>query len=349
MSAGWTTRRATAGDQEAVLALLGRAHAGDETAALSVAEWEWLFLRNPGGAGLQYVVADAGARLAGQYATVPLRMQIGGVVAQGLLSLNTATDPEFQRQGIFTTLAETLYGEAEGSFALVYGFPNARSAPGFYRRLGWLDLGAPRLLLRPLRSPGRRFPRRGIALGLAVGAPALRALDAVGGRAPRAEPFDAFDSWADRIWARAAPALGTAAVRDAAFLRWRFDDAPREYRRWSVGEEPDGYAVSRLVPWRGTTIAYLMELIAPSRAVATGLLRAVMTDAHRDGAVAICAVATPHHPHRSALLRSGFLPVPVGLTPGLSFGVRALSDDVPRSAILSLDDWYLSAADYDWV
>lgn len=352
MKREWVTRQATPGDREAALALLTRAHAGDQTAAPSVDEWDWLFLRNPCATDLEYVVADAGPRLAGQYATVPLRLQLAGATAKALLSLNTATDPDFQRQGVFTTLADELYNSATGRFALVYGFPNTRSAPGFFRRLEWHDLGSPPLLVRPLAHPGRGFSRRGAGLALGLAAPVLRLADVLGRRDGRVTSIDAFESWADGIWKTVAPRLGTAAVRDAAFLRWRFDDAPRQYRRWVIvddGDAPVGYAVSRLVSWRGAVLAYVMELLAPSAAAASALLGTLLADARRDGAIAACAVATRRHPHRATMLRHGFVALPVRLGQEVSFGVRLFDQDIPRTAVLQLGAWHLSAADFDWI
>jgi hypothetical protein len=140
------------------------------------------------------------------------------------------------------------------------------------------------------------------------------------------------------------PSLGTTAIRDAAFLQWRFVDAPRPYRRWAAtaGGDPVGFAVSRLVPWQGTLLAYLLELIAPDRAAAASLVNAVIEDARRDGAVALCAVDRP------GLTRAGFLPVPARLVADISFGVRPFAQDV-GGAVLRRDSWYLSGSDFDWL
>jgi len=56
-----------------------------------------------------------------------------------LLSLNTATDPDYQGKGLFTRLASMTYdlGAAEG-FSCVFGVANANSTPGFIRKLGFL-------------------------------------------------------------------------------------------------------------------------------------------------------------------------------------------------------------------
>lgn len=76
--------------------------------------------------------------MAAHYACVPARASVGGSVVNALLSLNTATDPDYQGQGLFTRLAQTTYqmAEAEG-VDCIFGIANANSTPGFVRKLGF--------------------------------------------------------------------------------------------------------------------------------------------------------------------------------------------------------------------
>ena len=72
-------------------------------------------------------------------------------------------------------------------------------------------------------------------------------------------------------------------------------------------------------------------------------------DAAREGATAIVVLATPRHPHRRAMLRSGFVPAPKPLKGRLSFGVRHNGSDVVPNTLFHIDDWYLSGADLDTI
>ena len=97
----------------------------------------WRYRDNPAG---QVVGADAwdGERLAAHYVTCPLEARIDGAVVKGLLSLNTATHPDYQGRGLFTTLAERAYAQgAEAGYAFVIGVANANSTPGFLRKLSF--------------------------------------------------------------------------------------------------------------------------------------------------------------------------------------------------------------------
>jgi GNAT superfamily N-acetyltransferase len=105
----------------------------------------WLYLANPDGPAVGFDAWD-GERLAAHYVCVPARAWVAGELVPVLLSLNTATHPDYQGQGLFTRLAAMTYeaGRADG-FDGVYGVANANSTPGFVRKLGFQ-------LVRPLEA-----------------------------------------------------------------------------------------------------------------------------------------------------------------------------------------------------
>ena len=115
----------------------------------------WRYRDNPAGT---VIGADAwdGERLAAHYVACPLEARIDGQIVRGLLSLNTATHPDYQGRGLFTQLAETAYGlGAAAGYAFVIGVANANSTPGFLRRLAFQDVG--RLHAGVLASLPKRF------------------------------------------------------------------------------------------------------------------------------------------------------------------------------------------------
>jgi GNAT superfamily N-acetyltransferase len=101
----------------------------------------WRYRDNPAGA---VIGADAwdGERLAAHYVACPLEARIDGESVRGLVSLNTATHPDYQGKGLFTTLAEHAYGlGAAAGYSFVIGVANANSTPGFLRKLAFQDAG----------------------------------------------------------------------------------------------------------------------------------------------------------------------------------------------------------------
>lgn len=110
---------------------------------LDVNYLRWLYADNPAGPVIGLDAWD-GERLAAHYACIPANAIVDGTPCKVMLSLNTATDPDFQGRGLFTKLADGTYaaGAVQG-MAGIYGVANANSTPGFLRKLGFT-------LVRPL-------------------------------------------------------------------------------------------------------------------------------------------------------------------------------------------------------
>jgi len=105
----------------------------------------WLYADNPDGVVVGYDAWD-GARLAAHYVCVPGMATVGGETVRVLLSLNTATHPDYQGKGLFTRLAALTYDSGrEQGYDAVYGVANSNSTPGFIRKLGFQ-------LVRPLEA-----------------------------------------------------------------------------------------------------------------------------------------------------------------------------------------------------
>lgn len=115
------------------------------TTKFTPAYLRWLYADNPDGTAQGFDAWD-GERLAAHYVCVPGQAQIGGATVPVLLSLNTATHPDYQGRGLFTKLAALTYERgAEQGYDAVYGVANANSTPGFIRKLGFQ-------LVRPLEA-----------------------------------------------------------------------------------------------------------------------------------------------------------------------------------------------------
>jgi GNAT superfamily N-acetyltransferase len=106
---------------------------------------QWLYQANPDGHVVGFDAFE-GDVLAAHYACIPAMALVEGAPVKVLLSLNTATHPNFQGKGLFTQLAEKTYeaGRAAG-FDAAYGVANANSTPDFVRNLGFQ-------LVRPLEA-----------------------------------------------------------------------------------------------------------------------------------------------------------------------------------------------------
>jgi len=350
----WTIRSATLDDRDAAIVLMDRAYGPAKNRAEL---WDWAFMHNPHTRDLYYLVADTGTALVAQYAAVPVAMQHHGQRIRGLLSMFTATDPAFQRRGLFRTLAQTLYDNAEDTCPIVFGFPNDKSGPVLYTHLNWVALRPYPHLRRPLRNSGKHS---GGSRAMALGARGLEAADLIGrDKTITVVPVDNFTGITDQIWDRVKPHIGTAIIRDESFLNWRFVQSPFEYLRLVAirNDKPVGIAV--LATDRSNGKARLMEfMVAPGEklGVTRTLLSRVIQLATESGAYGLGFIATPRHPQWKAMLAAGLLPAIQAHLPvspiderTSSFGVRVNSSAVTPSQILHINDWYLSSADQDWL
>jgi GNAT superfamily N-acetyltransferase len=325
-------RDATEADRDAVVALLEAAHGWQVRDA---AAWDWLYRERLG----RYVVADAGDRLAAQYALLPLRVQHRGAVIDASLSLDTATHPDFAGRGLMTQLGELAYNRAGGN--LVIGFPNPKSSGVLYHRLGWSELTPFPLLVKPLSgllravTPLPWLPRRRRSIPSGV------------------KSFDRFGPWADDIWALNAGMLGTAVVHDSQYLNWRFVDSPYEYELFAAEGEngPAAYSVIRTVPWRRGRVSYLMDLAAEPEAKheAAAVLSAAVNAARTAGSAGIAAVVTPRNPLQGLLRANGFRTPPAKIVSSFSFGARLAGSVATHDELRNLDAWHVTAADFDHV
>ena len=283
--------------------------------AMSPDEFDWFFDRNPLGGRIVSVAEDDG-RLAGAVAMMPAQALVGGQPARVVFAVHAVTHPATRGQGIFSRLESRneQRAAAEGA-TLALGFTNPLAGPILVGRLGWRDLYRMRIWARPLR------PLR-----------ALRRLGGGGLPAVRGSTVERFTPAQERAWRAVAPQWGNCLVRDAAYLNWRYLEAPREYRAFA---SENGYAVVGHAVHKGISAAVVCDLAGP-RGEQRALLRRCLQEA-RGGADAAIGVPAPEQ--RAAYLSLGFLPTPQT--------IRVIGKPLRAGADLPTE-WYFSLGDTDF-
>ncbi len=201
--------------------------------------WEWKFERNPHGEALIWVGEDDG-RIAGCYIWNPVRIRLGTSTMLGAQSVDAATHSDYRGKGLFTDLARTAREDvAESELALVYAFPVEAAFRGQVR-IGF----EPRSTVTPVHRP--------LLLPLSRRKPGEFVLDT-------ARSFDSeFDSFS------AAKSDDELHVdRDAAYLRWRYDEHPTRTYETLVcrrAGELCGYCVLCLESTRGIGRGFIVDL-----------------------------------------------------------------------------------------
>lgn len=100
--------------------------------------WDWAYLDNPYGDPL-VSIATCNNKVVGHYAVIPFDLRDSKASLSGFLSMTTMVSPDYRRLKLFQKLADRVYSRIEmrNNPAVVFGFPNDSSAPGFIKRLGW--------------------------------------------------------------------------------------------------------------------------------------------------------------------------------------------------------------------
>ena len=97
----------------------------------------WLYIQNPDGLAIGFDAFNED-QLVAHYVCIPTTITGAAGPMKALLSLNTATAPQYQGKGLFTQLARATFVAAkQQGFACVYGVANQNSIPGFVQKLGF--------------------------------------------------------------------------------------------------------------------------------------------------------------------------------------------------------------------
>lgn len=283
------------------------------------AQWDWAFRRNPGGTRLH--LARRGGALVACHGGLPLRALVYGGVRHCVSLFDPVLAPGERARGTAEALARA-FQEAHCGMdqdLLHYGWPEGEDRALAKGPLGHEILGASTLLVRAL-APGPVTPGPGV------------------------EELARFGDEVGALHARCAQAWLASAVRDAAFLNWRFAENPfARYRLLAVrsGGELRGVAVYRsgaqLFPGLGLVMDWL---VTPEDAeAAEALLEALCACARADRAVALAGSFPEWSPWSLHFQERGFLHHP-------SEHLRFVHSSIGRLDMVWLrDNWWTTLAD----
>lgn len=296
---------------------------------------EWKFGDNPAGAGL-IATATKDSKIIGINAFMAGQFRIGCTSHIGYQSMDTIVTEAARGQGVFGKLIQSFYDNCDG--ALLYGFPNLNSSPGFFGKLGWTYFGSVPMLIRPLRTGYflKRFSRYLPDFPI----PIFANIDISSERVTR---FDQNDTV---TWRRFSAHSSCGLERDAEYLNWRLLDHPSE--KYTALRAPDGsFIATSLVNKHGGRVGYVMEAIGEDPTLQQ-LITIALKDMKFAGADVALAWCLPHSPNYRAYRRAGFYPFWNRLRPIIiNFGTRPLHGNA--AVIADKSSWYVSYLDSDTV
>lgn len=101
-------------------------------------EWHWKFQDNPYAPPQAYMAFQPDEELVAHYTMMPVQFNVMGKPVLAAQSIDTMVSPKQRGKKLFEKTAAACYDRFErAGGALVFGFPNENSYPGFMRKLEW--------------------------------------------------------------------------------------------------------------------------------------------------------------------------------------------------------------------
>jgi GNAT superfamily N-acetyltransferase len=244
-----TIRPAVPDDRPGILRLAVRALGweGDER---DRAFFAWKHDENPFGTSPTWVAVEGDA-IVGVRTFLRWELARGAERLRMVRAVDTATDPDHRRKGIFRHLNHSAVAElTTAGYAAVFNTPNTQTRAGNLT-MGWTELGRPALGVRPrgmlavLRMAQSRKPAEKWSEPTTVGYAAADALR---------------ESALDSLLATVPAPAGWGTPRKAEYLRWRYGFEPLHYRALEVRGGLAIFRVRRRGPSREVA---LCEWLAP--------------------------------------------------------------------------------------
>lgn len=348
----WEKRPFEKDDQEKLAVLYQNVH----SRPFDLQNWKWQFRGAIAEEGYIWV-ADHRGTLAGQYATVPIRMQIANKTIKGALSLDTMTHSDFRKQGIFVTLAKAVYNQLESKdVKLVYGFPNDNSYHGFIKHLNFLVLENLPALTRPLNvSEILRCRIRNGVVSKLVGIPVQAVFDVLFGKKNKAndikiEHKPEFTEEVDQLFSELSPEFENLVIRDYSYLKWRYDQNPQHTYDKFLGYRSGklaGYCVCSQTERRGIKIGLIVDIFtSPDDEELTAcLVKTAIQRFKKQKMMLASCMLNNESPFKKTLKKLGFI-IPVKRFP---FIVRQNTDDLDINNLITPRNWHITYGDGDFV
>jgi hypothetical protein len=321
---------------------------GNDAAESSRLRWEWQYRRNPNNPGHEpeIWIAREGPAIVGQYATMPVRLSLGGREVQGSWGMDVMVAPERQRQG----LGEVLFRTWDRNVGASLGLGLSDSSYRLFQKLRWPDVGPVPMLVKPLTR--RAFRRANWPMGLnrLVSALTLPVVKIVARSRPLAAEvriIQRFDDSFTALWDQLAPKFDLAVRRDAAYLNWKYVNAPHVRYCIAALRRDDrnvGYAVYRHTHEpRGRVTLLVDYLVDPAdESGFETLLRWVDREARQADSDKIRVFAM-HAGYRKILKRSGYF----SAKSTMEFVVKVNGIDVEPSFYEKTANWHITLGDSD--
>lgn len=314
-SKDWSIRAAGPADKPAILALINfiQPHI-----PWSSEHYDWQFFQGPAGRA-EVRIIEADDRVVSLYVGTRKNLWVDGTVRRGIMVQDVLTHPEYRGRGFLNGMAAAFLAEMRAWGDCGYTFPNKLSENSF-RRTGWTELS--------------RIPALQLNLASRAGGKSAPTSD-------RLTEVAMFEPSVGAIWQAAELRVG--AMRDAAYLNWRYGRPQAKYRRFLIDGDR-GYLVLKLYDRGESKVMHICDLVL--RADARQLCDAVLSDVRMLAANAEATLLTAWlpvgHAYRPQFEATGLMPDETNDRFAFATGPDAVLGTLAQPS-----HWHLSQGDSD--
>ncbi len=349
----WYIRKYREGDEKQILELRG-ATLGDSK---DVRWWNWIYRNGPdGSAYLNLAVTKQ--KIIGIASGLPLRIKIGEQVCKSILGFDIMTHPDYQRQGILSTL-DNIWIEylVKNGINMDHGTSTVQRFP-VYQKLrvshgyNHFIVYAPPLLVkvinwgRVLKTHWKIPTFIGALFGYVWEGITCRRLSLQKGDI-EVEQISYFDESFNDFWLRSCNIKKIIFVRDMKYLNWRYVEKPgNEYKIFVAKSQKEivGYIVVMLEK-NNVGRGFIVDLLTlPSEDVAAEVLISGAIEYLRgEGAAMISCLMIKDTPYYRILRKLGFL----HRHSGIQLNVRIFDQNLSKEFVADPSNWYFVWGDTD--
>jgi len=321
---------------------------GSDMANANRLRWDWQYRLNPNvppAGPMIWVAREAGA-IVGQYACMPVRLNVNSVEIEGTWGMDVMVAPERQRQG----LGDVLFRTWDRNVGASLGLGLSESSYRLFQKLKWPDVGPVPCFVKPLSRRALRRPTWPVPVNRFVSYITLPWIRLVSRSRPlegTVRPLRQFDDRFTRLWERVRDKFAFAVRRDAAYLNWKYIQPP--HVRYLVGvlergAEIAGYVVYRHVVEPRGRVTLIVDFFADpdDQSAVLTLLRWIDREARAADSDKIRTFST-HETFRKHLRKSGYYSVKS--TMELVAKINAI--DVPATYYKDTSRWHVTLGDSD--
>ena len=335
-------------DDRRLLDALYRRVFGADMASANRLRWDWQYRLNPNvpASGPLIWVAREGGTIVGQYACMPVRLNVNSVEIDATWGMDVMVAPERQRQG----LGDVLFRTWDRNVGASLGLGLSESSYRLFQKLQWPDVGPVPCLVKPLSRRALRRPTWPVPVNRFVSYITLPWIRLVS----RSRPLEGtvrtvrqFDDRFTRLWERVRDKFAFAVRRDAAYLNWKYIQPP--HVRYSVGvlergADIAGYVVYRHVVEPRGRVTLLVDFFADpdDQSAVVTLLRWIDREARAADSDKIRTFSM-HDTFRKHLRKSGYYSV----KSTMEFVAKINALEVPASYYKDTGRWHVTLGDSD--